>query len=298
METDRELIQPLTRRWMREDGLRLCGDCWGNPQAPLVLLLHGGGQTRHAWKRTGELLARRGFHAVALDARGHGDSDWAAGGAYSPDDMAEDIIAVAAEIAAPQTALVGASMGGGAALVAAARAPSRCDALVLVDIVPRMEVAGIHAIWAFLDRNTDGFDTLEEVHEAVASYQPHRKRKRNLEGLKKNLRIGGDGRYYWHWDPDWRTANRNISAYMDRLDQAARALSAPVLLVRGKHSNVLSQRGVDAFLDTCPQAEFVDVQDAAHMIAGDQNDAFSDAVIAFLERKMLPTGSSGGQDQR
>lgn len=292
MEPDRGLnapAPPVTRQWEGFGGVPICGDCWGSPDAPLVLLLHGGGQTRHAWKETGERLALQGFHAVALDARGHGASGWAPDGDYSPGTMAGDVAAVVRQIAPPRTALVGASMGGGMSLNATEAWPELFEAVVLVDIVPRMEADGVKAIWAFLDRNRDGFDTLEEVHEAVVSYQPHRKRKRNLEGLKKNLRMSEDGRLYWHWDPKWREGITDIDAYAAKLERAAVSLRIPVLLLRGVHSNVLSQDGVDAFLRVCPHAEYVNVKEASHMIAGDRNDVFADAVLDFLGRAFSKT---------
>lgn len=297
MAVDRRLTFPVTREWAGSGNVTLRGNCWGDPRAPLVLLLHGGGQTRHAWKQTGERLARRGYHAVALDARGHGESDWSDEADYSPATMAADIAAVAAAIAPPSTALVGASMGGGASIVAASRQPDDFHAIVLVDMVPQMEPDGVQAIWDFLDRNLDGFASLEDAHEAVASYQPHRKRERNLDGLKKNLRLRDDGRYHWHWDPKWSTANRDLRRYMDKLQAAAEKLTVPALLLRGVHSNVLSQRGVDAFLRACPHAEYVNVKDAAHMIAGDRNDIFADAVIDFLGRAMTQPAPMNGSHE-
>ena len=92
-------------------GMRIAVDAWGNPAAKPVLLLHGGGQTRHAWGGTARVLADAGFYAMALDLRGHGDSDWCDQGDYHPDAFATDLIDVMATVG-PKPALVGASLGG------------------------------------------------------------------------------------------------------------------------------------------------------------------------------------------
>src|SRR5271156_1227342 len=136
--------------WPRAGGIRIAGDDWGDPNGPLVMLMHGGGQTRHAWKGTGELLAKAGYHAVAFDARGHGDSDWAEDGSYGQDAMVQDLEQVLVALGAPRPVLVGASMGGGTALIAAGDGYVDASALVLVDIAPRIESQGVSKIKAFM----------------------------------------------------------------------------------------------------------------------------------------------------
>src|SRR2546425_10537413 len=98
--------------WIGAGGLTIAGDTWGDPNGPLVVLQHGGGQTRHAWKGAGELLANAGYYAVAFDARGHGDSAWAPDGRYDQDIMVEDLKCVIVALGNQRPALVGASMGG------------------------------------------------------------------------------------------------------------------------------------------------------------------------------------------
>jgi non-heme chloroperoxidase len=266
------------------DGVRIAGDSWGSPSGPLVLLQHGGGQTRHAWKGAGETLGAAGYFAVAFDARGHGDSDWAPDGVYGQDSMVRDLLCVIAALGDRRPVLVGASMGGGTSLVAAGEKHVDATALVLVDIAPNIEREGVENIQAFMNQNLDGFDSLDDVARAIANYQPHRQRPRNFDGLAKNVRQGANGKFYWHWDPLFRTGSRNLEQRTDRLEKCAANLDVPTLLVRGGLSDLLSEEGAQAFLKLCPHAEYVSVAGAAHMVAGDRNDIFATSVIEFLSR--------------
>ena len=277
------------------EGLTLAADAYGPGDGPPVVLLHGGGQTRHAWDGTARLLGDKGWRATTVDLRGHGDSDWAGPeGGYSLDAFAADVRAVAAAQRRPPV-LIGASLGGLSSLVAIAEAPpgvTVAGGLVLVDVAPRLEEEGIARIADFMLGNLDGFASLEEVADAVAAYNPHRPRPTDLSGLRKNVRRHEDGRWYWHWDPRFllggRTDEPRSLRNEDRLDAAARAITVPTLLVRGRQSDVLSEEGARHLVSLVPHARYVDVGGAGHMVAGDRNDAFNDAVIEFLRRE-LPT---------
>lgn len=273
-------------RWQGADGLWIAGDSWGEPGAPLVLLLHGGGQTRHAWKGTGALLGEAGCHAIALDARGHGDSDWSAVGDYSPEAMVRDLQAVLTAIGGRKPILVGASMGGITSLMAVGESRVDAAALILVDVVPRCEPQGVARIKSFMQQSPDGFASLEEVAEAVSRYQPQRTRPSSTRGLAKNLRVCAEGRYHWHWDPRYLATPLDLEARYQRLSACARALRLPTLLARGAQSDVVTDEGVRDFLSLCPHAESLNVAKASHMVAGDQNDAFGRAAWDFLQRHL------------
>jgi pimeloyl-ACP methyl ester carboxylesterase len=278
---------------LRGRGVDLAADAYGDPGQPPVLLLHGGGQTRHAWGSTCTALATSGMYAVALDSRGHGDSGWAPDGDYSMEAFVADIAAVVATFDSPP-AIVGASMGGLTALVAEGEEPRDiASALVLVDVAPRLELEGILRIIGFMSARPEGFAAVDEAADAIAEYLPHRPRPSDLRGLAKNLRQGDDGRYRWHWDPAFLSGPKRLTASgdPDRLLRAAEALDVPTLLVRGRLSDLVSEEGVSEFLGAVPHAEFVDVSDAGHMVAGDRNDAFTSAVVDFVTRVMpgLPT---------
>lgn len=272
-----------------ENGLSLIADEWnrGNSQSadrPTILMLHGGGQNRFSWKHTGQILADHGFHVIALDARGHGDSDRSPVAEYTVDAFSTDVAHVLDEIARP-VAIVGASMGGLTGIQVANQAgPAKVSALVLVDVVPRFEKDGSARIRDFMFKHVHGFDTLDEAADAIAAYLPHRKRPGNLDGLKKNLRQR-NGRWFWHWDPAFLTVpNEDAFVRVERIEQAAIDLTIPILLIRGQLSDVVSVEGVADFLAKVPGAEFVELSDAGHTAAGDDNDAFSESVVDFLTR--------------
>jgi pimeloyl-ACP methyl ester carboxylesterase len=281
--------EPQTVKFHGVDDLVLVADEWnrGAPSAagrPTVLMLHGGGQNRFSWKNTGQILSDEGFHVVAMDSRGHGDSDRSPDATYTVDALCADVLRVLEQIGRP-VVLIGASMGGMTGiLVADAAGPEKVTKLVLVDVVPRYEKDGSARIRDFMFSHVHGFGSLDEAADAVAAYLPHRTKPRSPEGLKKNLRRR-DGRWYWHWDPKFLTAPAdNAFVREEKLEQAAIDLTIPILLIRGKLSDVVSPEGVKDFLDKVPRAEFVELSDAGHTAAGDDNDAFSQAVVQFVSR--------------
>jgi pimeloyl-ACP methyl ester carboxylesterase len=278
-------MQSPERLEIPASGLRLIADIQGPAQGPAILFLHGSGQTRHSWDRAVGEAATRGYRAVSLDLRGHGDSGWAADGSYSMDHFVTDIRQVIDHLKI-KPVLVGASLGGIIGLLIAADPPPILRALVLVDITARVEASGAKEVMAFMESAPHGFGSLEEAADAVAAYLPHRPRPKNTEGLKRNLRLR-EGRYYWHWDPAFmqmgRTAVAAIGAH-NPLEAAARKLTIPTLIIRGGRSRILSEEGVREFRNMVPHAEVADIPEAHHMVAGDANDAFNDAVLAFIAR--------------
>ncbi|MGE0487031.1 MAG: alpha/beta fold hydrolase [Gammaproteobacteria bacterium] len=274
-----------TQCWVTPAGLRLCGDAWGPEQGPQVLMIHGGGQNRHAWARSGKALGAAGWRAIALDSRGHGDSDWAPDGDYGQDAFIADLAAVVAALGDRSPVLVGASLGGLNALLAVGEGRVHARALVLVDIAPRTERAGSERVRDFLAAHAAGFESLDAVAEAIAAFRPGSPRKANPQSLARNVREGADGRYYWHWDPRFLDGREHdLATRYERLVPAARGLTIPTLLVRGGSSDVVSREAVDEFLELCPHAEYVDILDAGHMITGDSNERFGQAMGEFLAR--------------
>jgi len=275
----------MRRTFTTTDGITLVGDGHGDPGHPPVLLMHGGGQTRHAWGGTARALAKHGWYAICVDLRGHGDSDWSTAGDYSIEAFARDMVSIARAFDRPP-ALAGASLSGLAALLAQGEAEATLlSALILVDVTPRLDPQGTQHIMNFMSaRLTDGFATLEEAADTIAAYVPHRERPKNLDGLAKNLRLHPDGRYRWHWDPEFMAGKKppDVHTEHDRLFAAARALRIPTLLVRGRMSDLVTVEAAEEFLALAPHAKFADVSGAGHMVAGDRNDAFTKAVVEFL----------------
>src|SRR6201988_3282958 len=286
-----EPMAPETFSTHGPGGVRIVADRVGDAQARAVVFLHGGGQTRRSWARAAAGVAARGWQAVTIDLRGHGESDWSSEGDYRVVSFAGDVQEVLRNLP-PQPVLVGASLGGFTSMLLAGElSPGIASAVVLVDIVPNMEQSGATRIHNFMaDRVESGFGSLEEVADAIAEYNPHRPRPTDLEGLTANLRRRGD-RWYWHWDPKFISNTASLPpielADVDRMNAAVDAIlasGAPMLLVRGQMSDLVSQERADEFLARFAQVEFIDVRGAGHMVAGDRNDVFADAVLDFLPR--------------
>ncbi|MGO9933809.1 MAG: alpha/beta fold hydrolase [Steroidobacteraceae bacterium] len=280
----------VTQRFAGAKGVELVADVGGDPAAPTIILLHGGGQTRHSWGGAMRQLVLRGYQVINLDARGHGDSQWATDGDYSLEVLAQDLECVIGTLRS-RPALVGASMGGATALlVAGTHATPLAEALILVDIVPRVDTGGASKIQAFMRSGAQGFGTLNEAADAVAAYNPHRPRPKSNAGLMKNLRLRGDGRLHWHWDPRVLQQARHAEPplFAQRLNRAAQQVRIPTLLVRGLQSDVVTESGVTDFRAHLPQLEVFNVSGAGHMVAGDKNDAFNQGVFEFLQRHLPP----------
>jgi pimeloyl-ACP methyl ester carboxylesterase len=281
-----------SQTWRSRDGLRLVGEVNGPLDGQLIVLLHGGGQTRHSWQGTTDRLVELGYRVAAYDARGHGDSDWSDDGNYELEFFASDLLEIVETIGAPAPVLVGASLGGDTSMVAAGELGLQVASVVLVDVLPNADASGVARVQGFMRSSPDGFETLEEMADAVAKYQPHRKRTKNLETLTKNARQDANGRFRWHFDPKFAARELQLDQRQQRLDNTLKAINAPILLVRGMLSDVLTDEGVAAFQALRPDSECVSVRDAAHMVAGDQNDVFTDVVAEFLVRSRPAQGSS------
>ena len=281
-------FMPVTERFTTSSGIKIEADLWGPISDRSVLLLHGGGQTRHSWDSTARRLADIGVFAITLDLRGHGRSDWSKNSEYELSQFSEDISFVLEEIGICPV-LVGASLGGLVGMYLEGRMrPGSISALVLVDVVPNMNVNGAERVKDFMLKHSEvGFASLSEVAEVLAEYNPYRKKPTDLEGLKKNLRKRGN-RWFWHWDPTFISSERNEKNPDMRntqlLNEVMSNIKVPTLLVRGKMSDLVTEDEVQEFLEKFPQSDFVDVSGAGHMVAGDKNDVFSEEVIAFLNQ--------------
>jgi pimeloyl-ACP methyl ester carboxylesterase len=268
-------------------GIRLAADTFGDPDAPAVLMLHGGGQTRHAWHATATHLADAGWRTIAVDLRGHGQSTHPRPPAYALEDFAADVRALIAAISGDPV-VVGASLGGIASLLALTEPPPAPAAgLVLVDVAHRFQPRGGGRIVSFMEQHPDGFAGLADAAEAVAAYLPQRARPRDTTGLRHNLRRNHDGRWLWHWDPEILTQARPLlqdqARLSERLTTAAARLRQPCLLVRGAESDVLTAAIAREFTELAAEATLTEVPRAGHMVAGDNNNAFTEAIRTWLD---------------
>ncbi len=266
----------------------IVGDTYGNPEDKPVIFLHGGGQTRHSWGDSAKILAENGYYALALDARGHGDSSWSESGNYTIEDLGNDLKEVIKKLV-QKPAIVGASMGGLTCLIAEGESENPISsAIILVDIAPKAEQKGIERIFAFMSSNKHGFASIEEAAESVSAYLPNRTKPKDHSRLEKNLRLRADGRYYWHWDMKmlelWKSITPDQQIKNDaRMYKAAKNLKVPTMIVRGGMSDVVSEKVMAEFLDEVPHVRSVNVLNAGHMVAGDSNHAFTHAVLEFLK---------------
>ncbi|GAE50461.1 alpha/beta fold hydrolase [Xanthomonas arboricola] len=263
----------------------------GKDHAPTVLLAHGFGQTRHAWESTAARLADAGYRTLAYDARGHGDSGFNdADLPYSATQFTDDLIVLAGEQAEPPV-LVAASMGGLFGLLAEARWPGLFRAIVLVDITPRWDTAGVERILRFMTAHPDGFASLDAAADAIAAYLLQRPRK-TAEQLQALLRQRADGRWRWHWDPRLvdELAGQDPHAQQQTLLDAAARVRCPMLLISGGRSNLVTPDNINEFLSIAPHAQHVHLPDATHMLAGDDNTTFTATVLHYLDA-LPPVGT-------
>lgn len=283
-------VAPSVNRLVADDGIVLATQRWQGERSPGLVFAHGFGQTRHAWQGAARSLNARGFDATTFDARGHGESEHVPRGDYHMEQFVADLLLVAHD-ATPAggraPVLVGASMGGLLGLVAAGESdPARppFSALILVDITPRWETAGVERILGFMRAHPDGFADYEEAASAIEAYLPHRRERKTEAQLKPLLRQASDGRLRWHWDPALLDGVvQESERYQPRLFAAAARVQVPVLLLSGTRSDVVSSHTVDEFLRLVPHARHVALTDATHMVAGDANDAFTREIASFME---------------
>jgi len=284
VSSPRSAIVPQVQSHRGRGDLSLAIEHYGPADAPPLLFAHGFGQNRHAWRGTASQLALEGWHSLAIDGRGHGDSQWAPDGAYQLEHFAEDLSAIARSLP-EKPILVGASMGGLLGLLIEGESvASVFRAMVLVDVTPRWETAGVGKILSFMAQHPEGFDSLEHAADEVARYLPHRERK-DPERLRSQLRAHADGRWRWHWDP--RLLERvaaQAESYIPRLQAAATKVEIPVLLLSGGRSDVISEHTIREFMQLVPHAEHVCIDDATHMVVGDRNDVFTREISRFLQR--------------
>jgi pimeloyl-ACP methyl ester carboxylesterase len=262
----------------------------GEPGKPTLIYAHGFGQTRLAWRKTATKLAANGYTGISFDARGHGGSQWNPPDVpYDIEQFLGDLTAVAA-LPPKKPILIGASMGGLLGMgVQGTNEPPPFSALVLVDITPRWEAAGVERILDFMTAHPDGFDSLEHAAEQIAAYLPHRAQRKRPEELHKLLELHSDGRWHWHWDPRMIDGvARGSERYQAMIMQAARRIGVPTLLVSGGRSDIVSAATVEEFMALVPHAAHVHLPEATHMVAGDDNDAFTSAILDFLTT--LPNG--------
>ncbi len=249
---------------------------WGRPGAPPILLLHGTNQSSHSWDLVSLALASS-YHVFALDQRGHGDSEWSRELDYSTIAMAEDAIAFARDRELARPVIVGHSMGGRVALLAALTDPTLARALVLVDSGPEMNPGGGRTIRNFI-RNNREFDNPDQFIDNVVDYDPYRKREHVERTVKYNLFQRADGKYVSKND------HRRVEGSRTAMDlDDVRGLDLPVLVVRGGNSNVFTPEAGERLTGALPDGRLVTVANCGHNVHSQNTPGFLGAVNPFLK---------------
>lgn len=257
---------------------------WGEPDAPPLLLLHGGNQSAHSWDLVSLHLADR-YHIYALDQRGHGDSEWARDAEYAPDQMARDALALIAQEGAAAPIVVGHSMGGMVTMRLTALEPTLPRAVGLVDVGPEVSQRGAETIRNFVVRNTE-FDQLDQFIDRVVAYDPFRSREHIERTARYNLVQRSDGRYVSKsdrllHDPEFRRRARPDSERRD-VAQGFHAFAGPTLLIRGERSNILEAEAAKRFVAGLPNARLVEVSDCGHNVHSQNTPGFLEALTPWL----------------
>lgn len=260
----------------------IAADSYGDDTAAAVIFAHGGGQSRGAWRATAQAFAKAGYHAVSIDLRGHGESDWADDGDYRFEAYVRDFAALIPDLGG-RAALVGASLGGRAALLMATTHPGMVGALALADVTPRIDEEAADDMRGFFRDSVDGFASLEAAAELLATLSPDGRRA-PLDRLGTNLRQD-QGRYFWRWDPRF-VEHRFVAGpdQLDLLDRSARTLRTPTIMIRAEHSTMVRAEHVDHFRSIAPHVETHVAPGIGHMLTGDANDAYAPLILDFMRR--------------
>ncbi|MBI4307422.1 MAG: alpha/beta hydrolase [Chloroflexi bacterium] len=263
------------------DGLRFHYLDWGNPQKPLMVLLHGGLQTGHSWDEVSRALSGD-YHILALDQRGHGDSDWAPDGDYSLDAHLRDIHGFVEGLGLKPFLLMGLSMGGRNAICYTALHPDRVRALVIVDIGPETMREGRENIRRFTT-SAEELESFDAFVERAHKFNPRRSLENLRERLQWNLKQLPNGKWTWKYDKRFRTTEFEQARGRVDLWPYVRRIQCPTILVRGALSDVLSGDAAKKVVDNIRNCQYAVVEKAGHTVMGDNPEGFLAAVRPFLE---------------
>ncbi len=263
---------------------------WGHPDAPAIVLLHGGHQSAHSWDLVSLHLAAR-YRVLALDQRGHGDSEWARDVTYSNHEMSLDAEAFIDAMALDRPIVIGHSMGGRNLMLLLRRNAAIAGAVVIVDVGPELSDKGRAAIAGFVQVNQE-FDDLEHFVRNVRQYDPYRSRAHIERTVKYNMLERADGKYISKCDSNPRRLGiARASGPLENitLDDAA-GFDLPVLLMRGENSNILSPDAAERFAAVLPRGSLVTIPNCSHNVHGQNTKGFIAALGRFLES--LPGASA------
>jgi esterase len=256
---------------------------WGVKGRHPILFLHGGGLNAHTWDLVCLMLRHR-YHCLALDQRGHGDSEWEPTADYRFDAQVADVEGFIEKLKLERPLLVGHSMGGFAAMGYAIRHAASMAGLVLVDIAPEISMQGSLKIRDFIKMDRE-MDSVEDFVERALKFNPMRNRELLRRSLLHNLRQQPNGRWAWKHDPNRMPQNfeherdERKTMIMDN----AQNIVCPTLVLRGSRSDVLTDESAKEFSESVPKGRWLRIENAGHTIQGDNPRALLDALDPFLK---------------
>jgi len=262
-------------------GLRFRYVEWGDSSAPPLVLLHGFTGHARSWDHVAEPLADR-FRVLALDQRGHGDSDRAPDGDYRIASMARDLAAFADALCPGRFALVGLSMGGRVAILYAGAHPDRVERLVLVDIGPEIAPEGLARIRTTVSNVPEELTSEEQAYRLLRAGAPRYSEALLRHRVKHSLKQLPTGKLTWKYDKVLRDQSRERTRDIPNLWPDLARITRPTLIIRGAESDVLSPEIAKRMLETLKDARLIEISDAGHTVPGDQPKAFIKVVRAFL----------------
>jgi pimeloyl-ACP methyl ester carboxylesterase len=270
-------------RWARVGELRLRWLDWGGDASAPLVLLHGGGLTAHAWDLVCLALRER-RHCIALEQRGHGDSDWSPEADYSLASIAEDAVAFLRQLGGGPVALVGHSMGALVSMIVASRHPELVDALAIVDVGPEPREEGADAIRALVAGGNE-FESLDAAVAAARRFNPMRSAESLRRSLLLNLSPIPGGRWRWKYDPR-RYPKLRSDAYREErraLWDALARVRCPALVVHGGRSRIFLAEDAERVVRTLPHGRGVTIDDAGHNVHADAPGELAAAILGFLD---------------
>jgi pimeloyl-ACP methyl ester carboxylesterase len=264
------------------NGLRFHVLEWGEPWLPPLLFLHGGNQTAHSWDLVSLHLANR-YHIIAVDQRGHGDSEWPRDGEASRHPMADDARQLIDMFELRQPIIFGHSMGGTVTMTLLLAHPGIAKRAVLVDVGPEVSNAGRQSIRGFVN-NAREFASMGEYVERVSAYDPFRSHEHIKRTLVYNILKRADGKFVSKHDPRRGTIAETEApaSHAPSLDDV-RSITCPVLVVRGGQSNILLPDAAERFVAALPAGRLVTVLNCGHNVHSQNTVGFLDAVVPFIE---------------
>lgn len=273
--------EPVDRQ-VRVNGMNFHYLEWGSPSDPLIVMLHGGSQQAHSWDFVSLPLSEH-YHIIAMDQRGHGDSDWAPDGDYSIEGHQKDIDGFVDALGLDGFHLIGHSMGGRNSYVWASRHTNTLKSLVIVDTGPEAQPRGRNRIQNFREL-PDELDSFEEFADRVQEYTG-RTREQTLGALKYSIRQREDGKWTWKYDKLLRTPGRQSPQWTpEQLWDAVAKIACPTLVIRGGDSDIFADATMQKMREVIPNCSTVTVPRAGHLVAGDNPADFLVAVREHYAR--------------